>query len=50
MEKIFLYLVAGLAVLFAISWSFNHINPWVSVVATIIVVYFLIKRLDKIQK
>lgn len=53
-NKIFLTIVVILLTMFVINWSFNHINPWLSIVLSIAAIYgfilFMSKQIKKHTK
>lgn len=46
-SKYYIMLVAVLAFFFFMSWSFNHINPWVAFGLGILGIYFLNEYINK---
>lgn len=52
--KYFIIILAVLVFIFATAWSFNHIDPWISilfvVVSVLTTVYFNQRKLKKNEK
>jgi hypothetical protein len=50
-NKYFILLFIVIAVIFAISWAFNHINPWLAFAIGMLFIYgfneFLNKQINK---
>jgi hypothetical protein len=50
-NKIFLGIIGVLIYIFAMSWVFNHVNPWASIAMGVILVYgSIINLLNKKNK
>lgn len=50
MANLFLKVLVFLVAILAIGLAFNHIHPWVGVVAAMVAVYFFLQYLDKKSK
>lgn len=50
LNKIALLLLVLIASFFICTWIFNHVNPWVSIAYAAIVVFLLIKYLNRKTK
>ncbi len=48
--KYFYYLVGVLFFIYAATWTFNHVNPWIAILLTIVAIGFAIKALGDFVK
>ena len=46
MEKKVLFVIVVLAAIYGGIWLFNHFNPWVGIVAIVIVAYVVIRTIS----
>lgn len=47
MKRAYLIAIGALFLLFGAIWTFNHVNPWVSLAIIAVVIYFVIHKLSK---
>lgn len=51
MIKIFFGVVGLLVFIFALNWTFNHVNPWLSIVLLLTGIFIVLKLIqNKIKK
>ena len=43
MEKIILYTIVAFIAFYGGVWLFNHVNPWIGIIAIIVVIYVIFK-------
>ena len=48
--KKYIYPILALAILLALPWLFNHVNPYVSFVVTIVLMIYVVDRIIKFLK
>lgn len=49
-NKYYIMFVAVLAWIFLLSWSFNHMNPWIAFVIGFVALYFLNNYINEKRK
>lgn len=47
MRKVYLTVIAGAVTWFALIWTFNHVNPWVSIGLVAVIIYLIIHKNTK---
>jgi 4-hydroxybenzoate polyprenyltransferase len=47
MKQIFIFVIALFAAVFAVTWTFNHINAWVGIATGVLVTYLFADQILK---